>query len=136
MVNTDIERVIIIYFENEDHKSNYDYLMKYYNLVHLQKKYLEACIYVAASPEIFKCINLTALEGHTPLHWYFDIQNAPAKGHKPYLLTGTSQTLLEAGLAIYSGMDICLKGTLVQLNGTDLGKVFTQACDLILKNSA
>ena len=51
-----------MYFANAEHKENYDCLMGMYELTRGEDVQYESNIYIAAYPEIFKCLDINMIK--------------------------------------------------------------------------
>ena len=109
--------------------------MDRYNLEPLQNRPLEACIYIAAYPDIFRCINMDNLKGPTPLNWYYNHLENKSGDHYPNLLSGTSETVVIIGLALYHDDSIPLRSHLTRVSETEYTELVNEAFKLILDRS-
>ena len=107
-----------LYFQNDEHKNNFRFLMDKY---HLRKGNLEyeSSIYVAALPVIFKCLkdNGTINTAISPLfeltRWDEDKEE-----HIPChpALTGVGIRLVEFGISLYTSSKIIFNDILITLS--------------------
>lgn len=115
-----------MYFANEQHKANYDFLMNLYRLEHNKRVDYEASIYIASYPQIFKCYNKSKIgTEYGPLVYL--LKEEERKHHNPAALTGSTRCLLEAGFSMYNGKGVDLASLLNHVN-EQMFEVFMQAC--------
>ncbi|WP_242266850.1 hypothetical protein [Bacillus cereus group sp. BfR-BA-01518] len=101
-----------MYFVNDKHKENYNFLMRTYHLTREKAVGVqyEANIYIAAYPAIYECIDINTLD---------------AAG-----LTGSTRRLVEVGLSLYNGYKISLDDVFSSVLSDELIAVFFQACKI------
>jgi hypothetical protein len=98
-----------MFFTDEKHKKNYEYLMERYKLLPSQDVQYESTIYIASYPQIFELINQSELTSSSPLFTlttWDETENrhtfiAPG-------LTGTTQRMCELALSLYNGFSVNL----------------------------
>lgn len=114
-----------VYFVSEQHKSNFQTLLSYFNSSN--SEYICAS-YIAAVPEIFHLIDFSK-EVSGPFDWYFD------NGIKKNLILGNlckdSFQLVELGLHFWTAQQFSLQNSLFTWrNNKNLREVLYQACEL------
>ncbi|HDR7414561.1 hypothetical protein ACQVWH_10490 [Bacillus toyonensis] len=123
-----------MYFVNDKHKENYDFLMRTYYLTREKAVGIqyEANIYIAAYPSIYECIDINTLKTSSgPLFMltYWDDEQEKhridASG-----LTGSTRRLVEVGLSLYNGYKISLDDVFSSILSEELIAVFFQACKI------
>lgn len=98
-----------MYFANDAHKENYQYLMNLYRLSHAEDVQYEANIYIAAYPRIFKCFNVEGIStGSGPLVGLEDEEFAKRYGHRLGPLTSSAREMVDFGMSLYNSSKVCL----------------------------
>lgn len=121
-----------MYFSNQEHGRNYDFFMRKFDLSKGEDVQYEANIYIAAYPEIYKCLDLNNLETDTgPLFlltkWIEEEQRYIVSCA---CLTGATKRLVEVGLSLYNSFEIGLDDVFGSIVTADLFDVFFQACKI------
>ncbi|MEK0086177.1 hypothetical protein [Benzoatithermus flavus] len=96
-----------MYFANDEHKENYNYLMGLYRLKPGDDVEYEASIYIASYPQIFKCFGEISTE-FGPLSYLLDEELAQEGNHNIGALTGTTRRMVACGMSLYNGLEVSL----------------------------
>lgn len=126
-----------MYFSDHEHENNYMRLMELYGLQHGQDVQYESAIYIAAFPEIFKCINLKAGDlrpGKNPLYWAVSFEDKDTgedyytqSPHELAPLTGSTTQMCKVGNSLFNGYPISLDSVFGSVVSKELKNIVFQA---------
>lgn len=119
-----------MFFENDEHKQNYETLMSMYKLKPTEDPYYESAIYLSSIREIFKCFNLERLDtSQCPLFHVMQFNEEEHVWNPAHpALTGTTSQLARLGVNLFtSGFPIDMTRLLDQLSNDTLFRVFVQS---------
>ncbi|MDQ0197081.1 hypothetical protein [Neobacillus ginsengisoli] len=114
-----------MYFLNEEHKKNFEILLRLYMLSRGEDRQYEATIYVAAVPSVFYLINNKEIDTTcSPLYelMKWDEEREKWKFVSPGL-TGATTRMCEFALSLYNGYEVKLDdvfGTVVSREFIDV----------------
>lgn len=113
-----------MYFVSDEHRINYNWLMKVYNLKQGQDLEYEANIYIAAYPEIFKCFRKDNIDlSFGPLADFFDNKS----GHNIAALTGSTIGMIDLGMSLYNGYQVSVNEIFGSLTDEEMVEVCIEA---------
>ncbi|BCC04940.1 hypothetical protein DJ87_3412 [Bacillus cereus] len=121
-----------MYFANAEHKENYDCLMGMYELTRGEDVQYESNIYIAAYPEIFKCLDINMIKTSSgPLFMVTKWDEEEGKHVvSAAALTGSTKRLVEVGLSLYNGYEIGLDDVFGSIVSDELIDIFFQSCKI------
>lgn len=124
-----------MYFTNENHKKNYHFLMKLYNLRPKDDTQCESSIYIAAIPDIYQCFDKRLDTSRSPLYLLTEYnQNTFVRKFIHPALTGSTTKLCEFGLSLYNGYGIRLDTVFNFISKEDYIKTLIQAIKIRTKS--
>ncbi|HHB1940074.1 TPA: hypothetical protein ACOQ43_000512 [Bacillus cereus] len=121
-----------MHFANAEHKENYDCLMGMYELTRGEDVQYESNIYIAAYPEIFKCLDINMIKTSSgPLFMVTKWDEEEGKHVvSAAALTGSTKRLVEVGLSLYNGYEIGLDDVFGSIVSDELIDIFFQSCKI------
>ncbi|MDK8188681.1 hypothetical protein QP794_01120 [Paenibacillus sp. UMB7766-LJ446] len=112
-----------MYFVNETHEQNYNYLLNQYPFARTDSEY-KSGFYIVAHPDIFSyCNGNPVSHGRGPYDWFFEQRSGPD-------LSGGFVHLVKAGLNLYNNFQGFSLYLALATWGHELYNVFVQACKI------